>query len=100
SVPAEERGRWLVELEQVLVEHIAHAEAATPPTPARLRNPVRAALGRARAGTAARLHAVARPFAVAMQAMTRVPTHLVRRPGDFLTIARRVLAQTLLRPLI
>jgi ABC-type transporter Mla maintaining outer membrane lipid asymmetry ATPase subunit MlaF/ABC-type transporter Mla maintaining outer membrane lipid asymmetry permease subunit MlaE len=84
---ADERGRWLVELEAALVDHIEeHGDAVAPKVVAKRR----------RTGLA---HLVA-PFGVAIAAASRVPGQLVRYPREFVAIATRVLAQTLVRPLV
>jgi thiamine transport system ATP-binding protein len=90
---AEERGRWLVELEGKLVEHLeTHGDRAPPAGTPRRRS------------TLARLGAIAEPvlapFRVAAIAAARTPLQLVRHPRDFAIVARRVVAQTLLRPLV
>ncbi len=61
--------------------------AGTPPAP------------RALAKLARRFEPVVAPFRVAVTALTRAPAQLVRHPRDFAIVARRVVAQTLLRPL-
>ncbi|HEY1550923.1 MAG TPA: ATP-binding cassette domain-containing protein [Kofleriaceae bacterium] len=80
-----ERGKWMLELEAALVDHIdRHGDTAMP------------------AGTAKRRWRVPRlgaAFSAALASSIRVPGQLVRFPGEFFTIAARVLAQTLLRPL-
>jgi len=91
--PAEERGRWLVELEAALVTHLeVHGDTAPPqgpvPTP------------RAFAKLARVAEPVVAPFRVAMVAAARVPRQLVKFPRDFWIVARRVIAQTLVRPLV
>jgi ABC-type transporter Mla maintaining outer membrane lipid asymmetry ATPase subunit MlaF/ABC-type transporter Mla maintaining outer membrane lipid asymmetry permease subunit MlaE len=86
------RGRWLVELEAALVDHLETHGDRPPPsgTP-----PPRAALGRlARAA-----EPLVAPFRVAATAAIRAPAQLVRHPRDFAIVARRVVLQTLLRPL-
>jgi ABC-type transporter Mla maintaining outer membrane lipid asymmetry ATPase subunit MlaF/ABC-type transporter Mla maintaining outer membrane lipid asymmetry permease subunit MlaE len=89
---AEERGRWLLELEAALVDHLEDHGDRPPPqgTPARQ-------------GTLRRLARVVdplvAPFRVAAIATARAPAQLVRHPRDFAIIARRVVVQTLLRPL-
>jgi ABC-type transporter Mla maintaining outer membrane lipid asymmetry ATPase subunit MlaF/ABC-type transporter Mla maintaining outer membrane lipid asymmetry permease subunit MlaE len=86
------RGRWLLELEDTLVSHLAlHGDRAPPAgTP-----PPRRSLARlARAA-----EPVVAPFRVAVIAAARAPRQLVANPRDFAIIARRVVAQTLLRPL-
>jgi hypothetical protein len=90
---AAERGRWLIELETLLVEHLEeHGDRAPPAgTP-----PVQSVLARA----ARFIEPVVAPFRVAMIAATRAPGQLVRYPRDFAIVARRVVAQTLLRPLV
>ncbi len=83
---AEERGRWLVELEASLVDHIEqHGDAVAPVTNAKRRR--------------VNLSRLVAPFGVAVAAAARVPGQLVRHPGELVAIARRVLAQTFLRPL-
>ena len=90
--PAAERGAWMLELEAALVGHLeAHGDRAPPAGPL----PPRRAL----ATTARRLEPVIAPFRVAAIALTRAPRQLFGRPRDFAVVARRVVAQTLLRPL-
>lgn len=86
------RGRWLVELEAALVDHLeAHGEATPPAGP----RPVRGVVSRiARLG-----EPLLAPFRIAMTSAVRAPLQLVRHPRDFAIVARRVIAQTLLRPL-
>src|SRR5688500_5817130 len=89
---AEERGRRLVELEHALVDHLeAHGDKPPPQGTATKR------------GVLTRLARVAdpllAPFRVAAIAAAKAPVQLVRHPRDFALIARRVLVQTLLRPL-
>ncbi len=90
---ASERGRWLVELEAALVDHLAEHGDRPPPqgTP-----PARRAL----AGVARWAAPVIDPFRIAIASAVRVPGQLVRHPRDFAIVARRVIAQTLLRPLV
>lgn len=89
---AAERGRWLVELEATLVDHLeAHGDRAPPAGPP----PARRALARA-----TRLaEPVIAPFRTAAIAALRVPGQLFTHPRDFAIVARRVVAQTFLRPL-
>ncbi|HEU0034016.1 MAG TPA: ATP-binding cassette domain-containing protein [Kofleriaceae bacterium] len=89
----EERGKWLVELEAALVDHLAlHGDRAPPKgTP-----PARKAF----AGLARAAEPLVAPFRVAVTAAVRAPVQLVRRPRDFAIVARRVIAQTLVRPLV
>jgi ABC-type transporter Mla maintaining outer membrane lipid asymmetry ATPase subunit MlaF/ABC-type transporter Mla maintaining outer membrane lipid asymmetry permease subunit MlaE len=90
--PPELRGRWLVELEAALVDHLeAHGDRPPPAGPP----PPRRVLGRiARAA-----EPLIAPFRVAATALARAPAQLVRHPRDFAIVARRVAAQTLWRPL-
>jgi len=93
GVSAEDRGKWLVELEAALVAHLAqHGDRPPPAGVPRARSIV------ARATRV--LDPLVAPFRVAAIAAARAPLQLVRRPGDFAVIARRVVAQTLLRPLV
>jgi ABC-type transporter Mla maintaining outer membrane lipid asymmetry ATPase subunit MlaF/ABC-type transporter Mla maintaining outer membrane lipid asymmetry permease subunit MlaE len=90
---AEARGRWMIELEATLVAHLeAHGDRpppAGPPPPRR------------RFARLVRLvEPVVAPFRVAVIAASRAPGQLVRRPRDFAVVARRVIAQTLIRPLV
>lgn len=93
GVDAAERGRWLLELEGVLCDHLeAHGDRPPPRQAGRVRN----VLDRATAAVAP----VARPFAVAAWALRHLPSQLVRRPRDAATVAGRVARQAFLRPLI
>ena len=88
----EERGRWLVELEAALVDHLeAHGDAPPPRGTPRIRGALH------RLARVAEPHVA--PFRVAAIAAARVPVQLVKHPRDFAIIARRVIVQTLLRPL-
>lgn len=89
---AAERGRWLVELEGALVDHLEEHGDRKPPagTPKRTRLATRLA----------RLaEPLLAPFRVAITAAARAPAQLVKHPRDFAIVARRVIAQTLVRPL-
>jgi ABC-type transporter Mla maintaining outer membrane lipid asymmetry permease subunit MlaE len=87
-----ERGRWMLELETALVDHLAaHGETAAPKGKA----PLRSALARA-AGV---VEPVVAPFRVAAVALRFAPAQAARRTRDFAIVARRALAQTLVRPL-
>ncbi len=89
----EERGRWLVELEDALVAHL-ETHGDRPP-------PAGTGPGRRVAGSLARLaEPVIAPFRVAAAAAWRAPKQLVAYPRDFAIVARRVVLQTLLRPLV
>jgi ABC-type transporter Mla maintaining outer membrane lipid asymmetry ATPase subunit MlaF/ABC-type transporter Mla maintaining outer membrane lipid asymmetry permease subunit MlaE len=88
----EVRGRWLVELEAALVDHLeAHGDRPPPAGPP----PPRPALGR----LARVAEPLVAPFRVCATGLARAPAQLVRRPRDFAVVARRVAAQALLRPL-
>jgi ABC-type transporter Mla maintaining outer membrane lipid asymmetry ATPase subunit MlaF/ABC-type transporter Mla maintaining outer membrane lipid asymmetry permease subunit MlaE len=87
-----ERGRWMLELEAALVDHLAtHGEKPAPKGAA----PLRTAL--ARAGRA--VEPVVAPFRAAGVALRFAPVQAVRRTRDFATVAGRALIQTLARPL-
>jgi ABC-type transporter Mla maintaining outer membrane lipid asymmetry ATPase subunit MlaF/ABC-type transporter Mla maintaining outer membrane lipid asymmetry permease subunit MlaE len=87
------RGKWIVELEDTLVAHLAeHGDRAPPKgTP-----PAK----RAFAAVARFGEPLVAPFRVAVTAALKAPVQLVKYPGDFAIVARRVVAQTLLRPLV
>jgi ABC-type transporter Mla maintaining outer membrane lipid asymmetry ATPase subunit MlaF/ABC-type transporter Mla maintaining outer membrane lipid asymmetry permease subunit MlaE len=90
--PPGARGRWIVELEAALVDHLVeHGERPPPAGPP----PPRRALAR----IARRAEPLIAPFRVAATSIARAPVQLVRHPRDFAIVARRVAAQTLLRPL-
>ncbi|MEJ7601960.1 MAG: ATP-binding cassette domain-containing protein [Kofleriaceae bacterium] len=89
----ETRGKWLVELEKLLVDHLEEHGDRPPPSGKVPQRRVLAALGRV-------VEPVVAPFRVAVTSAIRVPGQLVKHPGDFAIVGRRVLAQTLLRPLI
>jgi len=89
--PAAERGAWMLELEAALVGHLeAHGDRAPPAGP-----PPRRSLARVLRVA----EPVIAPFRVAAIAAARAPVELVRHPRDFAIVARRVIAQTLIRPL-
>jgi ABC-type nitrate/sulfonate/bicarbonate transport system ATPase subunit len=90
--PPEERGRWLVELEAALVDHLEEHGEKQPPTGTARARGVMAKLARAADPLIA-------PFRVAAIAAVKAPVQLVRHPRDFAIIAKRVVIQTLLRPL-
>ena len=93
GVAIDERGRWLVELEAALVDHLEEHGDRPPPAG---KPRARAAL----AGVARAAEPIVAPFRVAAIAAVRAPVQLVRHPGDFAVVARRVVLQTLLRPLV
>jgi ABC-type transporter Mla maintaining outer membrane lipid asymmetry ATPase subunit MlaF/ABC-type transporter Mla maintaining outer membrane lipid asymmetry permease subunit MlaE len=92
SITGEERGRWMVRLEQALVEHIGRGDTAPPLRDDADHRPPRLQWLRARAAP------LIDPFSVCSAALARVPGQLLGRPRDFAAVARRVLTQTLLRP--
>ncbi len=89
---AETRGRWIVELEATLVDHLEQHGDRPPPAGPVPRTSVLARCARI-------VEPIAAPFRVAVIAASRAPAQLVRYPRDFAIVARRVAAQTLLRPL-
>ncbi len=89
---AEERGRWLVELETALVDHLDQHGDKPPPTGTPKPGGALRTLGRIAEPLLA-------PFRVAITAALRAPVQLVTRPRDFAIVASRVVKQTLLRPL-
>ena len=92
DIPAEERGRWLIELENALVERI---ENAAPGRKGSRRSRTRAR----HAGLGSLATTLVAPFATAAVSLRHLPGHALTRPGDFLAVGRRVAVQTLLRPL-
>jgi ABC-type transporter Mla maintaining outer membrane lipid asymmetry ATPase subunit MlaF/ABC-type transporter Mla maintaining outer membrane lipid asymmetry permease subunit MlaE len=87
------RGEWLVELEAAMVDHLeAHGDTPPPAGTAKARSMV------SRVGSA--LEPLLAPFRVAATSAIRAPVQLVTRPRDFAIVARRVVMQTLLRPLV
>lgn len=97
---AAERGRWLLALEDALVDHLAaHGDRAAPPGPSPDRPGLARAARRLAPIAASAAGSLGAPFRVAAIAAARAPGQLVRHPGDFAIIARRVVAQTLVRPL-
>ncbi|CAN5912411.1 ABC transporter permease [soil metagenome] len=89
---AEERGKWLVELEGAMVAHLEEHGDRPMPTGNKRARPALAAVGRVAAP-------FVEPLRVGVTSALRAPVQLVRHPRDFFIVARRVLAQTLLRPL-
>ena len=90
--PDEERGRWLVELEAALVDHLEEHGDRKPPAGTPKPRSAWQRVGRV-------LEPLLAPFRVAMVSLVRAPVQLIRHPRDFAIVARRVVAQTLLRPL-
>lgn len=122
AVSDEVRGQWLLALERALVAHIAEdaqqdteppngqeegkeagqkagQEAGQEDTREDTRRARAAAPGRVGPRLRALAELVLRPFAVCATALCHLPGHLARRPGDFVAVGRRVLAQALARPL-
>ena len=87
------RGRWLLELEGALVDHLeVHGDKPPPRQAGR----VRSVLDRATAAVAP----LTRPFGVTAWALRHLPAQLLRRPRDAAAVAGRVGRQAFLRPLI
>jgi ABC-type transporter Mla maintaining outer membrane lipid asymmetry ATPase subunit MlaF/ABC-type transporter Mla maintaining outer membrane lipid asymmetry permease subunit MlaE len=87
------RGTWLVELEAAMVDHLeAHGDTPPPAGTAKARS----ILGRG--GNV--LAPLLAPFRIAATSAIRAPVQLVTRPRDFMIVARRVVMQTLVRPLV
>jgi len=94
EVSEEERGKWLLALEQTMISRIEEGERGPGLRTAEdHRRPRLAWLRRLVAPIVA-------PFGVAGSALHCAPEQLLRRPGDFFTVCRRVLAQSLFRPLV
>lgn len=88
-----ERGRWLIELEAALVDHLdRHGDAAPRQGPRPQPSLVTAATRR--------LEPLLAPFATAAAALRHLPGQLVSHPRDVAVVAARTLRQTLLRPLL
>src|SRR6185312_5101363 len=87
---AEERGQWLVELEAALVDHLELHGNRVPPAGTPKRAPWLRPL----------VEPLAAPFRIAATALARAPVQLVKHPRDFAVVARRVVLQTLVRPLV
>jgi ABC-type transporter Mla maintaining outer membrane lipid asymmetry ATPase subunit MlaF/ABC-type transporter Mla maintaining outer membrane lipid asymmetry permease subunit MlaE len=90
---ATERGRWIIELEDALVAHLATHGDRAPPQGSPPAKRALAAVGRVAEPLLA-------PFRVAVSSAIKTPAQLVAHPRDFAIVARRVIAQTLLRPLV
>ncbi len=89
----DERGRWLVELEAAMVDHLQAFGDRPPPRAAVPVRPWWASIARfAEPGLA--------PFRVAAVSATKALPQLVKYPRDFGIVARRVVLQTLIRPLV
>jgi ABC-type nitrate/sulfonate/bicarbonate transport system ATPase subunit/ABC-type transporter Mla maintaining outer membrane lipid asymmetry permease subunit MlaE len=86
------RGKWLVELEGALVDHLEQHGDRAPPAGTPKTESVFAKLAR-------KLDPLIAPFGVAVTAAIRAPAQLVKHPRDFAIVASRVVRQTLLRPL-
>ncbi len=93
GVDEAERGRWLLELEGALCDHLeVHGDTPPPRQAARVRD----VIDRASAAVAP----LVRPFGVAAWALRHLPAQVLRRPRDAATVAGRVARQALVRPLI
>ncbi len=90
---AEERGGWLVELERAMVDHLETFGDRPPPQGDAPMRPWWAPIARVTAPVLA-------PFRVAAVCAVKAPQQLVRYPRDFAVVARRVLLQTFVRPLV
>lgn len=88
----EERGKWLVELEAVLVSHLEEHGDRPPPAG-------KPAAKSALAGVARVLEPLLAPFRVAAISIYKAPAQIVKSPRDFAIVSSRVLAQTFVRPL-
>lgn len=93
AVDGATRGRWLLALEDALVEHLEHHGDRAPPRVAPRPRPL---LDRAARAVAP----LTRPFAVAAHALRHLPSQLVRRPREAATVGGRVGMQALVRPLV
>jgi ABC-type nitrate/sulfonate/bicarbonate transport system ATPase subunit/ABC-type transporter Mla maintaining outer membrane lipid asymmetry permease subunit MlaE len=89
----EERGRWMIALEDALVDHLDEHGDRPPPRAAPRRRGLLAPVARL-------VEPLARPFRVAGTALALAPVGLVRRGRDFAIVSGRVIAQTFLRPLV
>jgi ABC-type transporter Mla maintaining outer membrane lipid asymmetry ATPase subunit MlaF/ABC-type transporter Mla maintaining outer membrane lipid asymmetry permease subunit MlaE len=88
----EERGKWLVELEAALVDHLEEHGDRPPPSG---KVPAKSPL----LGVARWFEPLVAPFRVAAISIVKAPKQLLTRPRDFAIVSRRVMAQTWLRPL-
>ncbi len=91
--PDAERGRWLIELEAALVDHLDRHGDAAPRQGPRPQTSFATAASR-------RLEPLLAPFATAAAALRHLPGQLVAHPRDVAVVAARALRQTLLRPLL
>lgn len=91
--PPEERGAWLVKLEAALVDHLA-AHGDKPPPPGKKPRAV------FYQGIARAAEPLVAPFRVAVVAAMRLLPQLARYPRDFAIVGKRVVLQTLIRPLV
>jgi ABC-type nitrate/sulfonate/bicarbonate transport system ATPase subunit/ABC-type transporter Mla maintaining outer membrane lipid asymmetry permease subunit MlaE len=89
-----QRARWLLKLEAEAIARIARAEAAAASAPAPGGGSSGPSLPRRIVSS------LTAPFGVAVASLLSLPSHLVRRPGELWTVARRVLRQSVLRPLV
>jgi ABC-type transporter Mla maintaining outer membrane lipid asymmetry ATPase subunit MlaF/ABC-type transporter Mla maintaining outer membrane lipid asymmetry permease subunit MlaE len=90
---AEERGKWIVELESALVDHLEEHGDKPPPRGKQPESKPLRALARI-------ADPILAPFRVAMISALKTPGQLFKHPRDFAIVAKRVAMQTLLRPLV
>ncbi len=92
GIDEETRGKWILALEEEVVSAIEQAPTAAskvkPPTKS---SPLLRALK-------SKADAFAAPFSVAGKSLLAAPSQALNNPRDFLSIVRRVLVQTTLRP--
>ncbi len=94
QVSEAERSRWLMRLEKTLIDEIERGDQGPGLREREGHVPRRGMWLR---DLVAPLFT---PFTVAATALRFVPAQLMRHPGDFFTVARRVTTQSLLRPLV
>lgn len=94
SVTDAQRGQWLVRLEQTLVDHMEQGEDAPD------RRVLEARTRPAWRAAGDFVEPLLAPFRVTASALRHMPAQLFTRAGDFFTVARKVLTQTLFRPLL
>jgi thiamine transport system ATP-binding protein len=87
------RGKWMIELEAVLVDHLDKFGDKPPPQGAVVKRSIARKLARV-------IDPVVSPFRVAALSLWAAPKQLFTYPHDFAIVARRVFLQTLIRPLM